>query len=139
MERFVLNESLLTGVKMIDSHHRELIEAINDLADAIEQGHGTGAIKKILTFLEFYADWHFSHEEKCVHKHQCALAEVNKKAHTKFLETVKNYKQKYREEEASQDQIAREIHNELSTWLVEHIQGIDMKMGAEMLAATPCA
>jgi hemerythrin len=139
MERFILNESLTTGVKMIDIHHKELIAAINDLADAIEEGHGANAVKKILTFLEFYADWHFNHEEKCVHQHQCALAEVNKQAHYKFLETVKIYKEKYREKGINEDAIAREIHSELSQWLVDHIQGIDVKMGKEILAAIPCA
>lgn len=134
MERFVLNDALKTGVKMIDAHHRELIEAINDLADAIEEGQGANAVKKILTFLQFYAEWHFDHEEKCAHKHECALAEVNKKAHTKFLDTVTIYREKYRQEGVDEDAIAREIHGVLSEWLVDHIKGIDVKLGAEILA-----
>lgn len=138
MERFVLNEALTTGVKMIDIHHKELIAAINDLADAIEEGKGANSVKKILTFLEFYAEWHFNHEEKCAHKNQCPLAEVNQNAHAIFLDHVKNYKLEYRQKDIDEDAIARKIHQELSQWLVNHIQGIDIKLGQQIMAATPC-
>jgi hemerythrin len=136
MKRFELNDSLKTGIRMIDTHHRELIAAINDLADAIEKGEGTNAVKKILTFLQFYAEWHFEHEEKCAHQHECALRDINKQAHTKFLETVKHYKTAYSQSQGNEEEIAREIHEELSQWLVNHIQGIDVKLGQEILAAT---
>lgn len=136
MQKFVLNESLTTGVKMIDTHHQQLIDAINDLGDLIEKGEQGNGVKKILTFLQFYAEWHFDHEEKCVHKHQCSLAEVNLKAHAQFLETVKTYKEKYRQEGADQATIAKEIYDNLSKWLIDHIKGIDVIMGKEILAAT---
>lgn len=135
MNRYELNESLLTGVKMIDTHHRELIEAINDLADAIETGESVNAIKKTLSFLEFYAEWHFDHEEKCANKHQCPMAEINKQAHEKFLETVKKYKIDYRNNPNNQEEIAIKIHQELGDWLVNHIQGIDVKLGKEIISA----
>lgn len=135
MDRYELNESLLTGVRMIDTHHRELIEAINDLADAIEKGEGSSAVKKILSFLEFYAEWHFDHEEKCAYQHQCPMADINKQAHGIFLDTVKKYKVEYRENPDTQIQIATRIHQELADWLVSHIKGIDVKLGQEMIAA----
>jgi hemerythrin len=135
MDRYELNESLITGVRMIDTHHRELIEAINDLANAIEKGEGSNAVKKILSFLEFYAEWHFDHEEKCAYKHQCPMADINKQAHIQFLDTVKKYKIEYRENPDNQIEIASKIHHELADWLVRHIQGIDVKLGKEMIAA----
>ncbi len=110
MNRYELNQSLLTGVKMIDTHHRELIEAVNDLADAIETNGGSNAVKKIISFLEFYAEWHFDHEEKCAFKNQCPMAETNQKAHGKFLETVKKYKLEYRNKHYNQNEIDIKIH-----------------------------
>ncbi|MBE9223375.1 hemerythrin family protein [Cyanobacterium stanieri LEGE 03274] len=135
MERYELNDTLKTGVKMIDTHHRELIRAINDLADAIEKGMGGNAVKKILSFLEFYAEWHFAHEEKCAHKHQCPMAQVNKDAHAIFLATVKKYRVEYQENPEKQSIIALQIHHDLSQWLIGHIKGIDVKLGAEIIAA----
>ena len=150
MQKFVLNDSLKTGVKMIDTHHQQLIDAINDLGDLIEERQQGNAVKKILTFLQFYAEWHFNHEEQCVHKHQCSLAEDkseaynhfcsltedNLKAHAKFLDMVKQYKEKYRQEGADQASIAKEIYEELSKWLIAHIKGIDVVMGQQILAET---
>lgn len=134
MDRYELNDSLKTGVKMIDTHHRELIEAINDLADAIEEGKSSNAVKKILSFLEFYAEWHFDHEEKCAHKLECPMAQINKDAHGIFLDTVKKYKNNYRDNPDEQKEIAIQIHGDLAKWLVNHIQGIDVKLGQEMIA-----
>ncbi|WP_069791441.1 hypothetical protein A5482_003080 [Cyanobacterium sp. IPPAS B-1200] len=87
MERYELNESLKTGVKIIDTYHKERINAINDLADAI------------------------------------------------FLDTVKKYQIKYRENPEKQSAIALKIHQELAHWLVRHIKGIEVKRGAETIAA----
>lgn len=136
MDRFVLNDALKTGVKMIDTHHQQLIDAINDLAELIETGNQGNGVKKILTFLQFYAEWHFEHEEKCAHKHECPMAEVNKQAHGKFLDTVTFYREKYRQDNIDQDSIAREIHGKLSQWLVDHIKGIDVKLGQEILSSS---
>jgi hemerythrin len=135
MERFTWSDSLSTGVVMIDTHHKELIAAINDLAIAIENGQGGSAIKKLLVFLQYYAEWHFDHEEKCAAKHHCPMADVNKQAHTKFLETVTNLNVSYRESGGSEG-IARQIHQELSDWLRSHILKIDTQLGECIRAAT---
>lgn len=143
MERYELNDDLKTGVKMIDTQHRELIRAINNLADAIETGMGAHGIKKILSFLEFYAEWHFAHEEKCAHKHQCPMAQVNHNGHAVFLDMIKKYQVKYQKHLNPQnppytkdsEAIALQIHHDLSQWLIGHIKGIDVKLGAEIIAA----
>jgi hemerythrin len=128
MEKFEWNESLSTGVRMIDAHHKELIVAINDLGEAIEGGKGANAIKKLLAFLKYYAEWHFGHEENCAAKHQCPIAATNQKAHAKFMETVETLSTEYRQSGAS-EAIARRIHQELADWLVGHILKIDTQIG----------
>jgi hemerythrin len=52
MHTFEWTSSLNTGVAMIDPQHKELIVAINDLAEAIEQDRGKTAIKKLLVFMK---------------------------------------------------------------------------------------
>ncbi|MBD1912326.1 MULTISPECIES: hemerythrin family protein [unclassified Leptolyngbya] len=128
MQRFAWNDSLSTGVPMIDAHHKELIAAVNDLAQAIEQGQGSNAIKKLIMFLKYYAEWHFDHEEKCAAKHQCPMADTNEKAHAAFIETFGNLHEQYRQSNAS-EAVAQQIYDELSRWLVGHIMNIDTEIG----------
>ncbi|HEY9622306.1 MAG TPA: hemerythrin family protein [Crinalium sp.] len=128
MQKFEWNDSLSVGVPMIDTQHKELIIAFNDLSDAIEQGNGTTAIKKLLTFLKYYAEWHFEQEESCAAKYKCAIADTNHNAHVKFMEIFSGLQTQYRESGAS-DEIARKAHAQLADWLVSHIMTIDTQIG----------
>ncbi|MGK7933170.1 MAG: hemerythrin family protein [Microcystaceae cyanobacterium] len=124
MERFTWDQSLSTGHPTMDAHHKELFYAINDLADAVEQGKGESAIKKLLVFMGYYAEWHFEKEENCMKDHHCPLGEANSKAHQQFLQTFKNLSQELKEKGAS-NEFATRIHGILSEWLVDHILKID--------------
>lgn len=127
MNKFEWSDKLSVGVPMIDTQHKELIIAFNDLSDAIEQGTSTTAIKKLLTFLKHYAEWHFGHEESCAAKHKCAIGETNRQAHAKFLEIFSALQIQYRESGASEE-IARQAHAQLAEWLVNHIMTIDTQI-----------
>lgn len=129
MQKFTWDDSLSTGVRMIDVQHKELIVAVNDLGEAIDQGQGTTAIKKILIFLKYYAEWHFQHEEQCARQHECPIAEVNQKAHETFVERFGQLHEQHRQSDDS-EAVARKIYDELSSWLVSHILKIDTQIGA---------
>ncbi len=128
MQQFEWSDKLSVGVPMIDIQHKELIAAFNDLSTAIEQGTGTGAIKKLLTFLKYYSEWHFEQEESCAAKNQCPIAESNHQAHTQFLNIFSNLQTQYRDSGAS-EAIARQAHTQLANWLVNHIMKIDTQIG----------
>ena len=129
MKKFEWSDSLSTGVPMIDTQHKELIAATNEIGEAIERGNGTTAIKKLLSFLKFYAEWHFGNEETCAAKHQCPIAGTNQAAHRKFIDTFGKLHDQYRQSDASEE-VARKIYDELSEWLVSHILTIDTQIGA---------
>ena len=61
---YTFDKSLETGNAMIDSQHRQLIDAINSLMAACSQGKGRQEIDKIARFLEDYTAKHFGDEEK---------------------------------------------------------------------------
>ncbi|MFN3927741.1 MAG: bacteriohemerythrin [Pseudanabaenaceae cyanobacterium] len=128
MERFIWENVPKTGVASIDAQHRELVEGINDLADGIEEGQGTAAIKKILTFLQYYAEWHFEHEEGCAHRHHCQHMEAHHHAHEQFKIMVKELRQEYQQSGGSEE-IAVKIHHLLADWLLQHIIKVDCPMG----------
>jgi hemerythrin len=128
MQRYAWSEALATGVKSIDVQHRELLIAINDLADAIETGQGEKSVKKLLIFMQYYAQWHFAHEEGCANRYKCPNAAANKKAHEQFVEVFNALSAEYRESNAS-EAIARKMYAQLSDWLVNHIMKLDAQIG----------
>ena len=119
--------SLLTGERGIDVQHKYLIDIINELAEAIEQGKSANAVGKILNLCKYYAEWHFGREELCMERHQCPVAAKNKDAHAYFIDTFENFQREYRESGGSED-IALRMYTELTQWLVKHIQGIDTQI-----------
>jgi hemerythrin len=128
MQKFTWSEAFEVGVPSIDAQHKELIYAFNDLSDAIENGTGATAIKKLLTFLKYYAEWHFDSEEKCAARHVCPMAATNATAHKRFLNIVSELQVEYRNS-SDGDTVARKAHEELSAWLLGHILKIDKQIG----------
>lgn len=61
--KYELTDDLLTGNALIDSEHRELFAAVNNLIDACTQGKGRDQIQKTVQFLGDYVAKHFRDEE----------------------------------------------------------------------------
>ena len=62
--RYELTKDLETGHVMIDSEHRQLFQAVNQLLDACSQGKGRSQLEPTLDFLVSYVNQHFGDEEK---------------------------------------------------------------------------
>lgn len=62
--RYQLTPDLLTGNALIDTEHRQLFDAINNLMDDCESGKGRASIVKTTDFLLNYVAKHFSDEER---------------------------------------------------------------------------
>ena len=56
------SDDLLTGNTQIDTEHKELIKAINDLLEACSKGKGRAEIEKTVKFLSSYTKTHFTNE-----------------------------------------------------------------------------
>lgn len=62
--KYELTQELLTGNALIDSEHRQLFAAVNDLMDACAQGRGRAQIQQTVSFLNDYVVKHFGDEER---------------------------------------------------------------------------
>ena len=122
------DENIMTGVPAIDVQHKELIRAFNDFADALEKNQGATAVKKLLIYLKFYAEWHFEREEKCADEYNCPIAQTNKQAHQKFFEIFNELHLKYRQSE-DPEEIAYQVHEKLTEWIVNHVMKVDKQIG----------
>ncbi len=140
---FEWSDRLKTGVSAIDVQHRELVAAVNELGEAIEQGRGASAIQKLMVFMKYYAEWHFGHEESLAQKHRCPMAEVNRQAHLQFLRLFEDLQGRYRQRgtaatiDTTEEALALEVHTKLADWLVNHIMKIDRSVG-EHICAQKC-
>ncbi len=60
---YEVTPELVTGNSLIDSEHRQLFAAVNDLMDACSRGEGRANIEKTVRFLNDYVAKHFRDEE----------------------------------------------------------------------------
>lgn len=62
--KYELTKDLETGNSLIDSEHRQLFLAVNEMMDACSSGKGREQIEKTVKFLVDYVAKHFGDEEK---------------------------------------------------------------------------
>ena len=120
----VWNEAMATGVAEIDAQHRELILHFNRLVVAIAEGKGREETGEILDFLQFYAEWHFGREERCMDEYQCPVAATNRQAHGAFLRAFKRLYDLYYQSNVDPRLISDTL-KELEIWIVSHIIKVD--------------
>jgi hemerythrin len=121
------DDSMKTGVPEIDSQHMELIEHFNQFSLALEQRKGREAAGQILDFLQFYAQWHFGREERCMEEYHCPVATANKKAHADFLKKFGKLYEQYQISDVN-PQIIWCAFEELEAWIVNHIMRVDTRL-----------
>ena len=82
---FTWTKELETGNTLIDSEHKKLIDAINQLLDACNKGKGRQELHAAVDFLTSYTRTHFSHEEALQLKHKYPIYPQHKVFHTSYL------------------------------------------------------
>lgn len=121
--RAEFDDSLITGNKMIDGQHKELIEKINDLLRAIESNEGKEAAGQMMDYLSQYVDFHFSEEEKFQEEIGYPGIEEHKQKHAEFKETVKHLASMVNS--GSTIDFSSLVQKQVIDWLYSHIKGFD--------------
>lgn len=117
---FTWDESLDTGISVIDEQHKRIVDYINDLHAAIAD-KDREAVSDVLDKLINYTITHFSFEESLMEKHGYIHTDAHRKVHEMFTGRIQNYQQ---ELEAGKD-ISRKLLNDLKIWLSSHIKSED--------------
>ncbi|MDR2019865.1 MAG: hemerythrin family protein [Treponema sp.] len=123
------NSSLETGYELIDTQHKQLFAAINDLIETCRLGKGMQELEKSLNFLNDYTIKHFFDEEQVQQKYNYPDYPNHKKLHENFKITVRDLKVKMIMKGASEELI-EEVRVKIGDWLVTHIKGQDLKLAA---------
>ena len=110
------------NVKTMDSQHRELVNIINELQQAINEGEGKERLGQVLEKLLEYTDFHFSAEEKLMKKHGYPGYQEHSIKHTKMRSKVLSLIHDY-----NSGGVAKtfSVLKFLQDWLIKHIMDTD--------------
>jgi hemerythrin len=105
----------------LDAEHRQIIESINEMYNALEDPAATAATKRVLDRLVRYTQAHFDHEEKIMQE----VDYLDFDAHKSLHDTMRQRTIGLRTHLTLVT--ARDVLVFLKDWWLEHIQGEDKK------------
>ena len=111
---------LNTDIPVIDNQHRRIVEYINELHDAIQNGD-RDEVGEILEQLVDYTLSHFAFEEELMEQAGYPFIVAHKKVHVLFTKKIADYQQQF---DLGED-VGRKLLTTLRTWLVNHIKRDD--------------
>ena len=123
---FTWTKDLETGNAQIDSEHKQLIRAADELVEACGQGKGSQELVKAVEFLSNYTQTHFSHEEQLQIKCNYPEYQTHKAWHQSFLNDFGQVAAKLKAEGATIALVA-EVNTKVSQVLM-HIKTMDTQL-----------
>lgn len=118
------NDSLTLGLPSIDQQHKQLVELLNSLHDAMVGRQGQQKLGAILDGLANYTIEHFSYEEGLLAQYQYREAATHAALHQHFKTKIAEFR-----EELSGGRIAMStsVLAFLQGWLTSHICETDAR------------
>jgi len=118
--------ALEVGQGKLDGDHRSLVDVLNRLHAAREQGQGKAEIEQVLVFLREYVVTHFRTEESLMIQHRYPGAAQHFAAHVDLVMKLSDLLTEYR---AGRAELTDAVLGFLESWLVDHILGPDKELG----------
>lgn len=126
MELIEWNEKYSLNIKVLDEQHRILIDMVNELYIAINEGKGNLVLGDMLSRLISYSIEHFTTEEKYFEQYSYPEANFHKEEHLNFIQKVTDFRDSFDEGKMG---LSIDVLNFLKTWVKTHIFGSDRKFG----------
>lgn len=120
------DEKYSVGVSEMDSQHKQLINIINELYDAMNAQKTSDVLGNILNKLIGYTKSHFSSEEKYMEQYGYPDLASQKREHAAFTDKVLKFKEEF---DGGRTTMSVSITSFLKDWLINHISGSDKKYG----------
>lgn len=127
--RYYVTPEIETGNQLIDSEHRQIFDAVNELLDACSNGNGRQKISETAEFLASYVGKHFSDEEELQKKYQYPNMEKHMHFHIDYKRRVREFVAKMKNTGEVSIQDVGEL-NALASRLVNHIRQEDKRLAA---------
>jgi methyl-accepting chemotaxis protein len=116
------NDSLCTGIKLIDNQHKRLIDLINQLVMCMKDGGDRMVLASVVDELVNYTVTHFRDEEEMMKKYNYPDFAAHKKLHDEFVAKVADFTGKLK---AGDRLPPADIYRFLNSWLIGHIEKQD--------------
>jgi hemerythrin len=121
-------DELNTGIPVIDKQHQRIVAYINRLEHA-RLAQDRNEVSEVLDELVDYTLSHFAFEESLMEEAGYGFINAHRKVHQLFAKRVADYRQRFKYEEA----IEEELLHTLKAWLVNHIRNDDQDYAADVL------
>ena len=118
-------DNLLTGNKMIDEQHKELIERIRNFVFACQDGKSKVNAIKMLDYLDEYTDFHFKEEEILQEKAEYPDRGKHHEKHEEFKKSIQELYDFLNENEGPNEQFIEQVKRNVVDWLFHHIKTFD--------------
>nr|WP_300182800.1 hemerythrin family protein [uncultured Agathobaculum sp.] len=128
IKQYKVTPDLETGNQLIDSEHRMLFDAINDLLLACHSGHGRAQIGQTAEFLADYVDKHFSDEEELQRSSGYPKYEPHHAFHVDYKSRIRALAKEIRENGPTVQSLGQ-INAEAGV-LINHIRQEDKRLAA---------
>ena len=126
------NESLSVQIPSIYAQHKVLVQMINDLQAAMENGVAREVLGKVFESLKNYTVMHFAHEKKLFEQHVYPDSETHLQEHDKLVEQVLDLEHQFKS--SANFLIGIDVMKFLTNWLTEHIKGRDQAYSSFLFA-----
>ena len=126
---YVFTPDLETKNALIDSEHKQLIKAINDLLEACSKGQGRAQVAQTAKFVYDYTSKHFADEERLQLQYKYPDYPNHKRYHEAFKKSILDIMKKLDQPGATVAMVS-EINLTLAGWLTNHIKREDKKLAA---------
>jgi hemerythrin-like metal-binding protein len=121
---FAWSDTYSVQIGIIDMQHKNLVNLVNELHQAMGVGQGKEQAGKILSNLIRYTQVHFKTEENLMESHKYPEYTSHKSEHDRLTKTVLDFQDKFQRNQVG---LTVELMDFLKLWLTRHILGSDQK------------
>ncbi|MEI7473958.1 MAG: bacteriohemerythrin [bacterium] len=130
--KIVWSDMLCLGVKEIDEQHKDVVQSVNDLYDAIEEDMDRAIIIELIEKLDTYINNHFNTEESYMKLYNFKDINNHQAAHANFKNVYEKIRYNYyylEFNDSPKKELTRvfAIHlcSTMFEWLHNHLIGLD--------------
>ncbi|MFA5975870.1 MAG: bacteriohemerythrin [Elusimicrobiota bacterium] len=125
---FPWKDDYSVGIPRLDIQHKQLIGAVNRLAQAVDDGHAhQSSLPDIFRDLSDYVHVHIRDEEQIMLTYSFPEVAAHQHEHQEFIRRLDNFQKGLREREKFLDIKVLEF---LKTWLAKHMMVEDQRYAA---------
>ena len=132
MDYFQWSDALSVGNSLIDQDHKELVNLVNELHQAVQDGKSSETLGRILQALFTYTQEHFQREELLMEHINYVDKEAHLDQHKKLIDQVVVLQDAF---DRGRVEVANNTAELLRYWLTHHIMRTDKKLSVAIAAS----